>query len=457
MALTPPPSPAEGGSEEAPVHSLLARLKGNHLVKNSLYLMVNSGLQAGAGFIFWIISTHLFSVTSVGLATSLVSAAGVIAFAGLLGFNITMVRFLPGASNRNVLITSALSIVAVCTAGFSLLYLLVIPFAAPRLALVTNRPILALGFILLTAIGALNLLTDSIFIGLRQARYNVLVDGGIGGITKIVACVVVAGAGAYGLFFAATVGYAAAAIASLVLIAADDHFRPSLRGAWKALQPLMRFSGANYIGNLLTLLPTFIVPLVVLDRIGVHSTAYYYIAFQVASLLYAAVFAVEQTFLSEGSHEDVELRPIMRRSWRLLAAFCVPVSLFMAVCGHWFLLLFGPDYSAKGTVALVVLAASALPLGALNWLLTVLRLTRQLGAIVTANSVFAGLTCGLAWILAPHGLSIMVLAWPIGLTTAAGTAGFAVWRWSRRTGSELSGPRTATGSSEGEGLVRGPS
>ena len=442
MALTPPTPPDYGKASGSSGDSLLARFKRNHLVKNSLYLMMNSALQAGAGFVFWIISTHLFTVTSVGLATSLVSAAGVLAFAGLLGLNITMVRFLPGAANRNVLITSALSIVAVCTAAFSFLYVLVIPFVAPRLASVTNRPILVLGFILLTTIGALNLLTDSVFIGLRQARYNLIVDGGIGGIVKIVACVVVAGAGAYGLFFAATVGYAAAALASLVLIAADDYFRPSLGGAWEVLKPLLRFSGANYVGNLLTLLPTFIVPLVVLDRIGVHSTAYYYIAFQVASLLYAAVFAVEQTFLSEGSHDDVELRQIMRRSWRLLAAFCVPVSLLMAVCGHWFLLLFGPDYSANGTIVLVVLAVSALPLGALNWLLTVLRLTRQLGAIVTTNTEFAGLTCGLAWILAPHGLSVMVLAWPIGLTTAAGAAGFAVWRWIRRTSSELSGPRS---------------
>ena len=441
VALTPPPSPAEEGSKEPSETSVLARFKRNHLVSNSLYLLVNSGLQAGAGFVFWIISTHLFSVANVGLATSLVSAAGVIAFVALLGFNSTMVRYLPAASNRNVFITSALTIVAVGAAVFSLLYVLIIPFVAPRLAFVTHKPILALGFVLLTTIGALNLLTDSIFIGLRQARYNVLVDGGIGGITKIVASVVVAGAGAYGLFFAASVGYAAAAVASLILIAADDHFRPSLRGASQVLKPLLRFSGANYIGNLLTLLPTFIVPLVVLDRIGVHATAYYYIAYQVVSLLYAAVFAVEQTFLAEGSHDDVDLRQIMRRSWRLLAAFCVPASLLLAVSGHWILLLFGRSYSANGTVILIVLAASALPLGALNWLLTVLRLTGQLGAIVTANVVFAAMTCGLAWILAPRGLSTLVLAWPIGLTAAAGAAGIAVWRWSRRSVAPQSDPQ----------------
>jgi O-antigen/teichoic acid export membrane protein len=198
------------------------------------------------------------------------------------------------------------------------------------------------------------------------------------------------------------------------------------------LKPLVRFSGANYVGNVLTLLPTFIVPLVVLDRIGVHATAYYYIAYQVVSLLYAAVFAVEQTFLAEGSHDDVDLRQIMKRSWRLLAVFCVPASLLLALGAHWLLLLFGPSYSANGTLILIILAASALPLGAFNWLLTALRLTGQLGAIMTATVVFAALTCGLAWILAPRGLSTLVLAWPLGLTFAACTAAVPFWRWSRR-------------------------
>jgi O-antigen/teichoic acid export membrane protein len=432
VAPTPPTLAPEIRTIAASQVSLLVRLRRNHLVSNSLYLILNSGLQAGAGFIFWIISTHLFSVTNVGLATSLVAAEGVIAFAALLGLNSTMVRYLPGAKDRSVLITSALALVVSTAVIFSSLYVLIIPLVAPRLAFVTHKPILALGFVLLTSVGALNLLTDSIFIGLRQARYNALVDGGIGGVTKIVAAVVVAGAGAYGLFFAVSIGYSVAAFASLILIAMDDHFRPSIRGFSQVLKPLLRFSGANYVGNVLTLLPTFIVPLVVLDRIGVHATAYYYIAYQVVSLLYAAVFAVEQTFLAEGSHDDVDLRKIMRRSWRLLALFCVPASLLLALSAHWLLLVFGRSYSANGTLILIILAASALPLAAFNWLLTVLRLTGQLGAIMTATVVFAALTCGLAWILAPRGLSTLVLAWPLGLTVATCIAAVPFWRWSRR-------------------------
>jgi O-antigen/teichoic acid export membrane protein len=409
------------------------------LVSSSLFLVLNSGLQAGAGFIFWIVSTHVFSVSDVGLATSLVSAAAIIAFLSLLGLNSTVVRYLPGAENPNALITSTLLLVATCSAVIAFVYILIIPVVSPRLAFVTDRPALALGFIGLTAAGSLNLLTDSIFIGLRKASYNALVDGGFGGVTKILAAVVVAGSGAYGLFFASSIGYVVAAMASLAFIASGKTFRPSLRGSGRLLKPLLRFSGANYVGNMLTLLPTYLVPLIVLDRIGVHATAYYYIAYQLVGVLFAGVFAVEQSFLAEGSQNDVDLRAMMRRSFRLLSAVCVPSSLALAGAAHWLLLLFGGQYSKKGTEILVVLAIAVLPMGAFYWFLTVLRLTGQLTAIVLSNVVFAAVTCGSAWLLAPRGISVLVFAWPIGLCAAAMTAAFPVYHWSH-WGRHAAGP-----------------
>ena len=82
--------------------SLAARWGQNHLVRNSLYLMLNSGLQATAGLVFWVISARLFSVNDVGLATALFSAMGIVAFAALLGLNSTVVRYLPRSTERNV-------------------------------------------------------------------------------------------------------------------------------------------------------------------------------------------------------------------------------------------------------------------------------------------------------------------------------------------------------------------
>ncbi len=188
-----------------------------------------------------------------------------------------------------------------------------------------------------------------------------------------------AGTGAYGLFCASADGFVAAALASVVMMCMALRWRPSLRQPLHALKPLLRFSGANYAGNVLNLLPVLVVPLIVLDRLGASAAAYYFIAFQVATLLYATVYAVEQTFLAEGSHADVDRREILRRSWRVLMALCLPACAVLVVAAHWVLLAFGTRYSQHAAGSLMLLAAAAVPMAAINWLWTVLRLSAGSG------------------------------------------------------------------------------
>ena len=121
--------------------SWVTRWRQNHLVSNSVYLMLNSGLQAAAGFVFWIISARLFSVTDVGLATSLFSVLGVTSFAALLGLNSTVVRYLPQSSKPNVLMTASMVIVAGFGALLTLGYLAILPVVSPKLTFVVHdRP-----------------------------------------------------------------------------------------------------------------------------------------------------------------------------------------------------------------------------------------------------------------------------------------------------------------------------
>jgi O-antigen/teichoic acid export membrane protein len=419
-------SPAQTASGWSPLRRLQARLKADHLVRNSLYLMLSSGLQAALGFTFWVIMARLFSTGDVGRASSLVTATSLVAILSLFGLNSTLARFLPTSKDRDGLITAAVILTAVCGAGFGLIYLLLTPVLAPRLAFVEHRPAMVAGFVLLTSFAAVNLLTDSVFIASRKASYCALTDGGVSGITKIAAGVILAGTGAYGLFCACAAGFAAAAVVSLVLIAIALHWRPSLSASFRALKPLLRFSSANYAGNVCTLLPTLVVPLIVLDRLGASAAAYYFVAFQIATLLYSAVYAVEQVFLAEGSHADANWREIRKRSRRFAVALFVPACLVLIVTAHWVMLAFGVRYSHYGTPSLMVLALAVIPIAASNWSWTVLRLTGRLRALVASAGVYAVAICGLAWFLAPHGLTAVTASWPVGCSLSAIVAGVAV-------------------------------
>jgi len=191
-------------------------------------------------------------------------------------------------------------------------------------------------------------------------------------------------------------------------------WRPWLENPFRTLKPLLWFSGANYAGNILTILPNLLLPLIVLDRLGDSAAAYYFVAFQLAMLLMAAVGSVEQTFLAEGSQSEVDWSDLLRRSRRLLVALFLPACLVLLLVAHWVLLAFGTSYSQHGTACLVLLALATIPVAANNWLQTVLRLAGRLRAIVWSNGVFAVTVCVLAWFLAPYGLTRMSAAWPIG-------------------------------------------
>jgi O-antigen/teichoic acid export membrane protein len=401
---------------------LLARLRADHMVRNALYLIVSSGLQAGLGFVFWAAMTRLFSTEDVGKASSLISATTVIAYLALLGLNSTLVRYLPTAEDRGALITASFLLVAGCGALIGLVYVAATPVIAPKLSFIDHSPALAAGFAFMCAGAAVNLVTDSVFIASRRAGLCAVTDGGIGGTAKIASGLLLAGTGAYGLFCASTVGFASSALASMILITVVLRWRPALTNPFRTLRPLLHFSAANYGANILNLLPVLIVPLIILDRLGARAAAYYFVAYQIASLLYAGAYAVGQSLLAEGSHAGADRRNLYRRSRRVLLSCYLPAVFALMAISRWVLLIFGPRYSQHGTATLILLSAAAIPIAACNWTWTVLRLSGRLTAIVVSSAIYAVCICGTAWLLAPRGLTALAAAWPIGALLAATAA-----------------------------------
>jgi O-antigen/teichoic acid export membrane protein len=399
-----------------------------------MFSLLSAVLQAVLGFAFWVLAARLFSAPEVGRATSLISATTLIGFIALFGLNSTVVRFLPTSQHKNVIITATLALVASAGMLVAIGYVFALPLIAPQLRFLGENVAFAIGFVLLAGAAAINLITDSIFIASRRTSINVLVDGGVGGISKLVLIGLLAGSGTYGLFCASVGGFAAAALASVVLIWTQLHFRPSLKGALKALRPLLRFSGANYMANVFNLVPMLVVTLIVLDRLGAFAAGYYYVAFQFANVLYAGTYAVEQNFLAEGAHGEERIAKLMWRAGKVLACLAVPAAITGAVFSHWILLVFGDQYARHATEALLFMALATIPIAAQNWLVTVLRLSNQLTAITICNAVYAASICGLAWFLAPHGLTMIGAAWLLGsLAGVVTSTGAVLWGAHRGT------------------------
>jgi O-antigen/teichoic acid export membrane protein/acyl carrier protein len=417
-----------GDRERGRLSALYIQLRQDHMMRNSLYLMLSAGLQFASGFTFWIVVAHLFSASDVGKASTLIAATNVIGYLALLGLNNAMGKYLPTSCNRDALISSGLAIVAICAAAVALAYIGLIPVIAPRLAFIAKSPALTVGFALLTATAAVNLLTDSIFVASRKAKYTVFVDGIVEGFGKIALAVALVGTGVYGIYSASVMGTALGAGASLFLIFTIMHCRLSLRKPLSTLRPLLRFSGANYVGNVFNMLPSLIVPVIVLDRLGAEAAAYFFVVFQVSGIVYVAALALEQTFLAEGSRPNADMRRLKRRSLGILVMLCAPAALGLIAVGRWVLLAFGWRYYHYGFPSLIIMALAAGPTAATYWLLTVLRLEGKLNSIVIVNVTYAAGICTLVWLASSHGLTTVAVAWFVGALIAACVAGAAMHR-----------------------------
>jgi O-antigen/teichoic acid export membrane protein len=412
-------------------------LRSDQMLRNAFYILLNSGAQSALGFAFWIITARVFSTGDVGRASTLISAVSLLSFIGMLGLNTTFVRYLPVTAEWNRLVTAGVTLVAVCSGAVALAYVLATPKIAPSVAFIAHSPVLTAGFVLITVATAVNILTDSVFIAAGKSVYNAIVDGVVSGSFRIALVAVFAGGGTFAVFGVASAGYVSAAVISLILIVRVFKWRPSLSNSRSVLRPVIGFSGANYAGNVLNYMPGFVVPLIILDRLGADSEAYYYVAFQLALLLWTATYAVEQAFLAEGAGDGRMSNAVLARSLRILVAFCVPGLLALVFVSHFLLLAFGARYSAHSEGALLALAVAVLPIAASNWFLTVLRLANRLKAIVWSNAAYGTAVIGLAWVLAPHGLTAVSLSWPIGACVGAIVAGVPAIGVLRRNRSRL--------------------
>ena len=390
--------------------SVISKLRKDEMTWNSLFLILNTGLMAGTGFLFWIVATRLFAKPDVGVGSALINGSSLIAQLALLGLGVGMSRFLPSARNRDALITSGLALVAVAGALGAIIYVLLASLVAPQLEFVSKNPLLIIGFAGATGALAVNTLTDNVFIALRKAKYTVFVDGVVGGFGKIAFAFVLVAVGAYGFFLASSIALALAAATSLVIIFMVMRVRVDLRDPVKALKPLIRFSGANYIGTVINLVVGLVSSVILLRRLGATSMAYYSVVLQMTQIMYTAGIALEQTFLTEGSQPGADIPKLRRRALRLLLLFFVAGATIMIGLGRWLLLAFGDSsYSQHGYKALVILVLGAGPLSINLWFQTILRLAGKLRSIVVVNASGAILSCAGVWFGSSYGLTGVAL------------------------------------------------
>jgi O-antigen/teichoic acid export membrane protein len=375
------------------------------LYANSVYLMANSVVTAALGFVFWVLVARFYPAEMLGLGSALISAAGLLAFVAGLGLGTGLIRYLPGAGTRgSVLINSSFTLTGLAAVVVGAIFLAGLPVWSPALAFARENPVFVAAFIAFVVVGTLFSLLTQAIAALRRAQF-VLIQGLLAGLVKIGLVVALASLfQVFGIFASWGVATAVALGFGILLFLPrlQPGYRPFLAMRKQVSNEMLHFSFANYASSGLWSLPTWLLPIVVVNVLGGEANAYFYVSWTMASLLFAIPLATSTSLFVEGSYQEEMLTRDVKRSLKLTVILLLPAIVIMLVAGDKLLLIFGREYSVEGAKLLWILAPSAIPVSVNLVYLGIARVKKRLKDIVLVAAAVALGTLGLSYALTPH-------------------------------------------------------
>jgi len=381
------------------------------LFRNSVYLMLSTGVMSGFGFIFWIISTHFYDSEEIGFATALISVTVVISSWSLFGLNSGLLRYLAQSSEPNKLINTAMVTVSITTILASIIYLAGIDYFSPAFHMLVEEPVYAILFVIFMVAVSLNTLTDSVFTANRLAKYNLIVYTFFG-LTKIALPLFLIGLGAYGIFFSYTGAVIVSLALSIFFMVRKFGYRVQLMIDKDFAKKMVNFSMPTYAASFIASLPGFIAPIIIVNDLGAKESAYFYMASTIAQLIYIIPQGITQSLFAEGSYQEQDFAAFVKRAIRFIIIFLVPAIAATFLFGRFILLIFGAEYSQNSFDLLVIMALTSVFLAVCLIGATIMKIKHQMKQYIGISIVYAIVTMTLIYALMP-GFGTAGIAWAL--------------------------------------------
>ncbi|NHI95050.1 MAG: lipopolysaccharide biosynthesis protein [Candidatus Lokiarchaeota archaeon] len=390
------------------------------LFRNSLHLILSTFVTSGIGFFFWIIASRLSTATEIGIASTLISSMNLIAILALFGFNISIIRFLPSFPEKNELLNTAFYITLFGTVILSLIFIIGLPLWASKLSILYQNWIFPLLFVFFTELWVITSLLSSIFIAQRTAKL-VLFKETVFGLSKIFLLVPLLAVGAMGIFMAWGFGsLIAVGIGIVFFLKFFPGFRLHTAIDWNILRKVSPYSFSNYLSWVFAYLPSLALPIIISGILDPQTTAFFYMAWMIANLLFTIPMQTSQALFAEGSNDEAILGKNVRQALKFIFPLLIIGIGFLIIFGREILTIFGSDYSIEGYLLLQILSISSLPYAVNAIFLSIEKVRKNNRAIILITLVVALITLsGSVILLKNFGLLGVGLAWLVGNSLVA--------------------------------------
>jgi len=359
------------------------------LYRNSLFLTLGRFAEAGFGFLFWTIAARHYSITDVGIATALVSSLGLVMLLSRLGFDVTLIRFMP-THNRSRVFNTCLWLSTIAAVVVSVTYLATVNIFSPEIAIIRDFSLL---FILFSIFNSIALNVSYALLSLRRSSIQFVQQLIMGG--RLFLLLPLASLGSMGILSSVGIAYVTATFFALLVL--RTYVPLSRRIDWDFVRETFKYSSQNYFASLLQNLPSLLMPILIVTLIKPEDAALYYVAFAIGNLVLIIPDALSTSFFVEGSH-GIDLRRGARRTIRISYLMLVPAVLFILLFGDLLLGFFGQGYVVAFDL-LKIFSISSFFVTIYNLFIPLQNVRFQVRGIIIVNLVRFVLLLGLSYFL----------------------------------------------------------
>lgn len=319
-----------------PLLSIFKRYLKTSLYRNSVFFGLSRVLNASIGLIFWEVAARYYPAASVGTAIALISSLGLVTTLSRLGFDFSLIRFMP-VKDRNAVFGTCLSMMAVASIVFSSVYLLTVEYISPPISFIRD---FAFIFVLFALFNSILLTTGNTFLSFKKGEYYLaqnIIDA-----LRVPALIPFAVLGPMGIFLSSGISGLFSVLVAFYLI--FKVIKLKFEFSREFLRETSRLSTINYISDLLYESPALVLPLVILNLLGAEEVAKYYIAIAIGNIILLIPLSVSICFFVEGSH-GTNMKKEIFRALLFIYALLLPAVIFIYFFGGFILQSFGSVYA----------------------------------------------------------------------------------------------------------------